>query len=178
MSGTSLNRAKLREAVHFVARKYAVSPEKLGAVKLQKILWYFEIKSAIHTGEPAIGALFVKGNYGPYTRDIQYAVNELKAQDRLHTDVVEFFDNEKARLIGKGQTDISVFSEKEQRWLDQIAADICENHTGGSISERTHGSIWQMAEYGEEIPLLAAIVRLKTPPDKTMEEMRRELGLA
>lgn len=178
MSGATLNRAKLREAIHFVARKYALTPERLGAVKLQKILWYFEIKSAMHAGEPSLGATFIKGNFGPYTLDVKGALADLNRDDRLYASTVEFFDNEKTQLIGKGQTDTSVFSERETRWLEQISADICENHTAASVSERTHGPIWQMAQFGEEIPLAAAIVRLVKPSPEDVELTRKELGLA
>ena len=178
MSGATLNRAKLREAIHFVTRKYALTPEKLGAVKLQKILWYFEVKSATHTGEPSLGATFIKGNFGPYTLDVKGALADLVKEDRLHASIVEFFDNDKAQFVGRGQTDTSVFSERETRWLEQISADICESHTAGSISERTHGPIWQMAQFGEEIPLGAAIVRLIKPSAEDVELTRKELGLA
>jgi hypothetical protein len=39
------SKAKLREAVHFVCKKMALDTAKLGAVKLQKIIWYFDVKS-------------------------------------------------------------------------------------------------------------------------------------
>lgn len=153
-------------------------PDKLGAVKLQKIIWYFDIKSYTFTRQTATGATFVKGQFGPYTRQISDVIHDLVKADRLHADTVEFFDNEKARFIGKGQTDMSVFSEKEKSWLDQISTDICENHTADSISERSHGAIWRMAEYGEVIPFAATVLRLRSPSPDAIEKAKRELQTA
>jgi Antitoxin SocA-like, Panacea domain len=171
-------RAKLREAVHFVCKKMALSPEKLGAVKLQKIIWYFDVKSYLFTGQSATGATFIKGNYGPFAREIGAVVKELASTDRLYTDTEEFFDNEKARFIGKGRTDLSAFSDRERRWLDEISTDICDNHTAGSISERSHGAIWRMAEYGEVIPFAATAIRFRRPSPETIATVKKELGLA
>ncbi len=170
--------AKLREAVHFVCKKMALRPEKLGAVKLQKIIWYFDVKSYLSTGRAATGATFVKGKYGPYTREIGDVVDDLVSAGRLFADTEEFFDNEKTRLIGKGETDISVFSDKERRWLDEISTDICENHTAASLSERSHGAVWRMAQYGEVIPFAATAIRLRRPSPETLAAVKKELGLA
>lgn len=156
----------------------ALEPDKLGAVKLQKIIWYFDVKSYLFTRQSATGAVFIKGQFGPYTRDIAPVIRELVAADRLFTDTEEFHDNEKARFIGKGTTDVSVFSEKEKRWLDETCQDVCENHTATSISERSHGAIWRMAQYGEVIPFVAAVVRLRGPNPEAIEATKKDLGLA
>ena len=170
--------AKLREAVHFIAKKMALRPEKLGAVKLQKIIWYFDVKSYASTRRSATGAIFIKGKFGPFTEQMDSVVRELVQADRLYTDTEAFFENEKTRFIGKGATDLSVFSDQEKRWLDEISTDLCENHTAGSISERSHGAIWRMAQYGEVIPLAATAIRLRAPSPEAIEESGRESGLA
>ena len=171
-------KAKLREAVHFVCKKMALHPDKLGAVKLQKVIWYFDVKSYLLTGTTATGAAFVKGNFGPYSPEIGSVVQELVSSDRLYTDTEEFFENEKTRFVGKGVTDLNVFSEKERRWLDEACTDVCENHTASSISERTHGAIWKMATYGETIPFAATAMRLRKPSPDTIATVKKELGLA
>lgn len=177
-SASPAPKAKLREAVHFVCKKMALQPDKLGAVKLQKIIWYFDVKSYLFTGKTATGATFIKGKFGPYTKEIGDVVKELVKADRLFTDSEEFYDNEKTRFVGKGETDLSVFSDKEQRWLDEISTDVCEDHTAGSISERSHGAIWRMARYGELIPFAATAVQLRRPSAEAIEKTKKELGLA
>jgi Protein of unknown function (DUF4065) len=177
MASDQTDRAKLREAVHFVCKKMALRTDKLGAVKLQKIIWYFDVKSYLLTKKTATGTTFVKREFGPYSEEIGEVVKELVAADRLYTDTEDFYGNEKARFIGKGQTDLSLFSEKEKRWLDQISTEVCENHTADSISERTHGAIWRMAAYGEPIPFAATAVLLRAPSDEAIDAVRRDLRL-
>jgi hypothetical protein len=171
----TVDKAKLREAVHFVCKKMALRPHLLGAVKLQKIIWYFDVKSYVFTGRTATGATFIKGQHGPFTKQIAAVIQELVAADRLFVDTEEFFDNEKTRFVGKGPTDISVFSDKERRWLDEISTDICESHSAASISERSHGAIWKMAQFGEVIPFAATAVRLRKPSAEAVEAIKKEL---
>jgi hypothetical protein len=167
---------KLKEAVHFVTKKMALEPHKLGAVKLQKTIWYFDVKSYSFTGKTATGAIFTKGEFGPYAVAIGEVVRQLVAEDRLFTDTEDYYGNEMARFIGKGPTDLSVFTDKEKRWLDEISTDICENHTAASVSERSHGAIWRMAELGEIIPFAATATLLRKPSAEAIEAIKKELG--
>jgi|SRR5712671_2433669 len=181
MSGPAISKAdskKLQEAVHFVCKKMALAPHKLGAVKLQKIIWYFDVKSYVFTKSTVTGATFTKGQFGPYALEVGRVVRELVSQDRLFTDTEDYYGNDKARFIGKGPTDLSVFSEREKRWLDEVTTDICENHTAASISERSHGPIWKMAEFGETIPFEAAAISFRKPSTQSVAAIRKELGLA
>ena len=176
---TSDNARKLREAVHFVCKKMAHEPEKLGAVKLQKILWYFDVWSFVMTGSTFTGAVYIKKDYGPYTTAIHAIVNDLKRLGRLHTDVDdEYYGNEKAVFVGKGSTDLSVFTERERRRLEEITVDICESHSATSISEKSHGPVWRMSTLGEEIPFEAAAIKLFPASTETIELIRRDLDLA
>jgi hypothetical protein len=169
---------KLTEAVHYICRRMATRPELLGAVKLQKILWYVDVRSFGVTGKTLTGALFVKGKYGPYTLAATAAIHQLVREGRLHADAEEYYDNEKARLIGKGETNKVVFSTRELSWLEEITKDVCECHTAQSISDRSHGPIWQIAAYGEEIPFEATAVSLVRPSQEAVELARKDLSLA
>jgi len=169
---------KLKEAIHYICRRMATRLELLGAVKLQKILWYVDVRSYGITGNTVTGAVFVKGTYGPYTLAAGPAIHQLVREGRLHADTEEFYDNEKTRLIGKGETNKTVFSARELKWLEEITEDVCECHTAQSISERSHGPIWQMASYGEEIPFEATAVTLVRPSSEAVELARKDLSLA
>jgi hypothetical protein len=170
--------SKLKEAVHFVCKKMALEPEKLGAVKLQKIIWYFEVKNYCFTKKTATGATFIKGKFGPYAKEIGYVIQDLIAEGRLFTDTETDYGNDKTRFIGKGSTDLSLFSDRQKCWLDEITKEICENHSANSISERSHGAIWGMAEYGETIPFAATAVPLRRPSTEAIDAIKRELGFA
>jgi hypothetical protein len=172
------NKSPLKEIVHYICKRMALQPEKLGAVKLQKIVWYFDVRSYGLTGQVVSGAKFVKGRYGPFTRDLSGAVLTLVSEGRLFADTTDYFENEKARFIGKGTTDETLFNERQLRWLDEIITDVCENHTADSISERSHGLVWRMARLGEEIPFAATVVSLKRPSKEAVELAREDLSSA
>jgi uncharacterized protein YwgA len=169
---------KLKEVVHFVCKEMALEPEKLGAVKLQKIVWYFDVKKYITTMHTFTGASFVKSEFGPYSYDVKNALNDLVNEGRVHQNSQDHFGYEKAKLIGIGSTDLSVFSDNEIRWLEEITKEICDNNTAASISEKTHGPIWRMASLGEPIPFQATAIRLLKPSKEALEDAQKELGLA
>jgi hypothetical protein len=169
---------KLKEAIHYICRRMATRCELLGAVKLQKILWYVDVRSYGVTGKTVTAAAFVKGTYGPYTLAATPAIRELVREGRLHVDTEQYHDNEKARLIGKGETKKAVLSTRELGWLEEVTKDICECHTAASISEKSHGPIWQMAAFGEEIPFEATAVSLVRPSQEAVELASKDLSLA
>jgi hypothetical protein len=167
---------KLQEAVHYVCRKLATHPDLLGAVKLQKVLWYFDAQSYFFTGKTATGAKYFKKEYGPFSYEIPKAIEELVLAKRLFTDKnPDYHGLEKAEYVGKGQTNTSVFDTREIRWLDELINDVCEDHTAASISEKTHGCVWRMAQLGEEIPFAAVAVRFRPPSQETKDRLKSEL---
>ena len=168
---------KLKEAVHFVCRSMATQPDLVGAVKLQKILWYFDVRAYQATGQTATGAVFVKGLYGPYTPEVGVAISQLVSEGRFFADTDKFFDNEKARLIGKGETK-SLFTDRELCWLADTTKEICADHSAASISEESHGPVWRMARLGEEIPFEATAVTLVHPSKEALELAKKDLELA
>jgi hypothetical protein len=156
----------------------ASEPKRLGAVKLQKILWYFDVRSFQFTGETVTGASYIKKEHGPFTHQLKSAVNSLKGRGLLHTDVDDdFYGYEKAVFIGKGNADMSAFSDREIRWLEEITEDICQSHSAASISEKSHGPIWRMAELDELIPFGATVVRFIRPTVSDIAWAEKELGI-
>ena len=48
---------------------------------------------------------------------------------------------------------LAVFTAEEIKLVDAAFEHVCLDHTAKSISEETHGIIWEIAQMGEEIPL-------------------------
>ena len=51
----------------------------------------------------------------------------------------------------------SAFSADKISLVDQMIEAMCNNYTASSISAHSHDLIWQSAEIGEEIPLVAML---------------------
>ena len=60
-------------------------------------------------------------------------------------------------------------------WLKHV----CEEHTAASISEETHGYVWEIAKRGETSPMYAVFAtRLREPNAEELAWARRELESA
>jgi hypothetical protein len=147
---------KFKALVHYVIQK-CDDPNRLGSVRLNKILWYSDVAAYLSTGAPVTGAQYVKKDYGPVPRSITRTLNELEAEKQIsikHPE--EAFAPREFRSLA--ETDEGMFSDVERGMIDQILSDICTNHTASSISDLTHDVIWKAADEGEEIPLQAMLV--------------------
>lgn len=155
--------AKLGAAIHYVCRKLAATPEKLGAVKLHKTLWFADIHAYRLTGQTITGGTFVRHQYGPFLTELDRAVAELERAGRLTVRTVDFRDAERREYIGRGEPDETLLNERERKWLEQFAEQICQNHSAGSVGERTHKRLWETAEMFEAIPIAAAALHFVRP---------------
>jgi len=133
-------------------------------VKLHKVLWFTDVKAYQSTGETLTGGTFIKQQYGPFLRELEEAVQVLEKAGRLTLRRSEVANGiEQCQYTGKGEPEKHVLSDREMRWLDEYIKDVTENHTAGSISERTHNRTWEMAQMYEPIPVGAAAIRFVKP---------------
>jgi hypothetical protein len=155
--------AKLGAAIHFICRTMANQPDKLGAVKLHKALWFADVHAYRLTGQTITGGTFIRHQYGPFLKELDGAVAELERAGRLTVRMVNCREVEKREFIGRGEPDVNLLNERERQWLEQFAMEVCEDHTAASISERTHNRLWESAAMFEEIPIAAAAVQFVKP---------------
>lgn len=146
--------AKLVEAIHYICDKAADEPEKLDQIKLNKILWYSDAQAYMSSGLAITGERYIKKPFGPVARRNRTAVEDLEKRGMLrrgrsasgsgswntHFDVIENY-------VPTGLTD------DERNVIDEVYSVIVDGHTSMSISERSHGGIWMLANNGEDLPL-------------------------
>jgi hypothetical protein len=147
-----LNRDKLKALVHYICDK-ATDPSVLGAVKLNKVLWYSDSIGYVVFGRSITGETYVKRQHGPVPRHIVGVVNALVEEGKIARGRVDHFGHYKNEYISIRDSNLGMFSAEEISLVDEAFEHVCLSHTAKSISEETHGVIWQLAEMGEEIPL-------------------------
>ena len=147
-----LNWKKFEGLVHYICER-ATDPAVLGSVKLNKVLWYSDSIHYMIYGESITGETYVKCQHGPVARHIVRAIDQLVAERKIARGRVDHFGFVKTEFIAIESADVSIFNAKEIKLVDAAFEHVCMNHTARSISEETHGVIWQIAEMGEEIPL-------------------------
>lgn len=150
------NRIKFKALVHYICEK-AEDPSCLGAVKLNKVLWYSDsIFFKVH-GASVTGETYVKRQHGPVPRHIMPVIDELVSEGRIARGRVDHFGHMKTEFIAIAPAHVNLFSAAEIQLIDAAFEHVCLNHTAKSISEETHGVIWQSADLGEEIPLTTVL---------------------
>jgi len=148
----NLNWGKLKSLVHYVCDKSS-DPSVLGSIKLNKVLWYSDSIHYMIAGHSITGETYVKRQHGPVPRHILRAVDDLVAEGKIARGRVDHFGFTKNEYIAIKESDVSPFTAEQIKLVDAAFEHVCMNHTARSISEETHGVIWQIAAMGEEIPL-------------------------
>ena len=169
------NRAALRAMVHFIAREYSARPEHLGSTRLHKILWNAEVRSVRQTGFPIVGETFIKQKHGPFAEHLAEVVDDLVRGRALH--VSEPDDAFKPRLfVAKGQPDRRALTAEQWRIVERVMRDIVGDHTAGSISERSHGPVWQATEMFAPMPVDAEALCFVKPTAKIAAEIEKQIA--
>lgn len=171
---TEFNTDALRAMVHHITRKYAMEPEKLGSVKLHKILWWAEVRSFRSRGEQIAGEVFHKEKFGPFSTHLNAILSELKAAGKL---TIRKADQqfETDLYVGKGDPDRSVLTDDQWSILDRVAEWIVEDHSAGTISDKSHDLIWEVTGLHEEMPVPAAALQWVKPTEQDKDAMRELL---
>lgn len=152
-----MNREKFKSLVHYVCSKCA-DPSRLGATKLNKILWYAESLAFLNFGEPMTGARFVKRQFGPAPAAILPILDELVSEDALLVRDVSFYGFPKKEFISlKPPVLGDSFTADQISIIDAVIEAICNEHTAKSIVSLSHDDIWEMASIGEDLPLYTSL---------------------
>lgn len=147
---------KFKAVAHYVCHK-ARDPSVLGAVKLNKVLWYSDSISYLLDGTTMTGETYVKRQHGPVPRHVLMAIDSLIQEGKIVRGKVDHFGFMKNEYIALKDPEMTDFSAAEISIIDASFEHVCLDSTAKSISEQTHGVIWRMASMGEQIPYEAAV---------------------
>jgi hypothetical protein len=155
MSGKKKNAAgfemkKLEEAVHYICAN-TTEQDRLGAVKLHKVLYYADNLSHAQTGRAITGSTYVKQRLGPIVTQMKTAVELLEREARLKVTHVSQFDYKRRVFETAGETDTTVFEPGELERLNEAIRFVC-GQGAMDISELSHHIVWQAADIGEVLP--------------------------
>lgn len=147
-----LNSRKFEALVHYVCEKAADS-SVLGSVKLNKVLWYSDAIHYMITGKSITGETYIKRQHGPVPQHIVRATEALIQERKIARGRVDHFGFTKTEFFAIEEADVSMFNAEQIKLIDAAFEHVCLGHTARSISEETHGVIWNLADMGEKIPL-------------------------
>jgi hypothetical protein len=169
----SVNMKKLEEAVHYICAT-ATAADRLGAVKLNKILFYSDMLNYASTGHAITNATYVKRQRGPAPKEILDAIANLKAARRLETHEVSAFDQTRREFDAFGDTEIGIFGSDEIDRLNAMLRYVC-SYTASEISDISHTVVWDAADMGEELPYQTFLVSQLGEADTDTEQRALEI---
>lgn len=150
---------KFKALVHHVVSS-CDDPTRLGAIRLNKILWFADSISYRLHGASITGESYVKRQYGPVPKNILSTIDELVDDGSIMVAEKENAIGHKTRLfVSLENPSDDFFSPLELGVIEVMIKEICTNHTANSISDLTHDQVWEAANMGEEIPLYATLAR-------------------
>lgn len=154
------DREKFKALVHYVC---ATCPaDQLGAVKLNKVLYFSDMIHFATRGAPVTGATYRKRPLGPTTDQLLSAICELERAGAIYVEDVNYFGYIKKQYSSLTQPDISRLNDDERALVDEVIDFVCRNNTARTISEFSHNRAWEIAEPGAEIPYHTAFLMFPT----------------
>jgi hypothetical protein len=154
-----MKRAKFKSLVHYVIASRSDSPETLGAVKLNKVLWLSEIIAFHQRGESITNTRYIKRQFGPVPAPILPVLRELEAEGTLTIREALHYGKRKKVYISNVQANADFLTVPEKLDVQWALEVVCDGHTAASISEASHDHVWKVAEDGEELPLYTVFAK-------------------
>ena len=152
---TTTTTPKLKDLVHCIVHECKDRPDRLGAVRLNKVLWYADVSSFKEHGEPISGETYVKRQYGPVPLRIGAVLEELRDEGKIAVQEPSGqYDTRK--FLSLAEPDPGALSDDERRCVSDVVDAVC-SLTASKISDMSHDAIWEAAYIGEEIPVYATL---------------------
>lgn len=145
---------KFKALVHFIISQ-CPDPSFLGAVKLNKTLWYADVLSYKHYGSSISGTEYIKKQRGPVARFMPKCVEELASEKAIFVREPRYEFDVRC-FTSLEDPDVTSLSEQERSLAIHVLNTLL-GKTAAEISETTHDMIWSLAKDGEEIPLYATL---------------------
>lgn len=150
---------KLKEALHFVISRCA-DPSKLGAIRLNKIVWFADRFAFRLNGNSITADTYVKRRLGPVPKNVLPAIAELATEGKISVRESSLpSGNIMRHFFTLAEPATETLSEQDKEVLSSFTDLICNNFSANEISDLTHDQVWQAAETGEEIPLYATFAQ-------------------
>ena len=172
----------LAQLMHYIIWK-CHDPIRLGATKLNKVLFYADSLAYVELGKPITGVPYIKRPFGPVPdpKTFLNARDTLRQAGKIAITQDLYYGKPQTQFVALERPDMAGFTPEEMSLVDGVIEAICANYTASAISALSHDRVWEAAEIGEEIPLatvFAARVGELTEADMQWAQAEaRRLGL-
>lgn len=162
-SATGLNqfdRAKMRAVI--LRAIHSCCPSDMGAVKLNKVLYFVDMIHYAHFRQAVTGATYRKRPNGPTTDQLLFVLREMQHDGHVKIDDVEYHGYWKKQYTPLTPEPLGLLNDEEQALVDDVVDFVCRQNSAKTISEYSHQMPWEMAGDGGVIPYSTAMLLLPT----------------
>lgn len=144
------DQVKLKELILYACSN--CRPSALGAVKLHKILYYADMLNYAFVGTPITGATYRKRPFGPTCDALLATLRDMDKSGEILINEVDYFGFKKMEYTPSKSFVANRLSDTELALIDEVIEFVCNKNTARTISEFSHNSAWESAEFGEILP--------------------------
>lgn len=156
------DREKMRAVV--LRACHSCQPHELGAVKLNKVLYYFDMLFYASYRTSVTGATYRKRPNGPTSDQLLFLLRDMQRNGDIEIREVNYHGYLKKEYIARVDAPAGILNDNETELLDDVIEFVCRQNTARSISEFSHSLPWEMAEMGGEIAYRSAMLLLPMEP--------------
>jgi uncharacterized phage-associated protein len=166
-------REKFIELIMLFSKRGTNEGLVIGSTKLNKLLFFTDMRTYTELGEPVTGARYFRLKYGPAARAMWPVREEL-----VDTKQVEFEGHDPMNwndvLVPLRDPDLSLFSQEELRIANEVF-DEMRRFNATAISDYSHkqSAGWNVMDNEEDIPYEAAFVLTEPAPTEAIELGRK-----
>ena len=157
MVSIMIDKEKFSQVVLYILNK--INGSQLGSVKLNKILWFADVKMVELGKEQITGDTYIRKDYGPVSKHLNYILRTLASErsikiERENPDSMWLYTPLK-------DADINAIKEDEKSIIDKYSEDF-RYMAPSDISNMTHTPYWQNLNNNDKMFVeIAAIERMK-----------------
>lgn len=166
------NHEKMRAVI--LRACHSCDPKDLGAVKLNKVLYFIDMITYAHHREVVTGATYRKRPNGPASDQLLFTLRDMERDGQIEVADVDYHGFIKKEYTAKVDEPHNVLSNEESALLDDVIDFVCRKNTAKSISDYSHKLPWEMADMGGVIPYHSAMLLFPNQPSPEAFEVADE----
>ncbi len=158
MGLTQFDRTKMRAVI--LRAIHGCRPSDMGAVKLNKVLYFVDMIHYAHFRQAVTGATYRKRPNGPTTDQLLFVLREMQQDGQVKIEDVEYHGYWKKQYTPMKPEPSGLLNDEEQALVDDVVDFVCRQNSAKTISDYSHQMPWEMAGDGGVIPYSTAMLLL------------------
>jgi hypothetical protein len=159
------NQDRLLCVTHYIIKR--CDPAKLGATKLNKVLWFADVIYYRRHGRTITASdNYIKQQFGPVQKNMLGVLSELKREGKIVERTGDTPVGFRREYVWLKEPDLTPFRADEIDVLNEVMDWICDSESAKSVSDKSHDGLWDETEIGASMPVRAGAV---VPAEITLE---------